>query len=466
MKNIEKQDKQKFETLSSYYKNQAKLRKMTTSLMKKEFNLTFAENRSFTHYAEFPLAEYYDFVKFSENPGATQEGFKRKRGNKIDVVKKGLPTEKEGLEIFLKYLQKIGNDNYILIGHNIKTFDNNVILTRAKENNIDQNLILDFQDSYVFDTLDLMRLFTQQLIFMNNLCEKGIAEQLSDGKKTSAKTKKTVSSILKAKEMHDTLKEKYPSIKAKLDGIMLLYESTKKIEQSHTADDDCKQLANSLIPTVVQMSEMIKDYDEVLSLLDPETFASAKSFSDDPRSLSKLASSAISKIKSDLLFNPDFIMNTLIPDFEISLGDLEFTPKDFSGSQEEFRFLKSTKTNLQIAIDSVIKEFFYYLVKVLFDKADRTLTDQQIQHILTLRRAEVAQYFKSWAESEAKTNNIVKQSIDYIQAFKSSSNTSDIRKTTPSQWQKSQNPLETKPQEDDPMNLSESLVKKWKKMIL
>lgn len=463
MVKIRGEDPNRYRLLISYYNNQLKLKTMTTSLLNKQFNLTWSENRAFTHYEDFPLAEYYDFVKTSNNPEAKQTSFRRIVRGQQKLVKRGLPSEKEGLEMFLKYLQDLGNENYILIGHNIKTFDNNVILTRSKENGIDEQLILDFQDSYVFDTLDLMKIYTKQLVFMNDLCNSGIEEKLAARKTAPKRAEKTSESILKAKEMHDTLKEKYPSIKAKLDGIMQLYESTKDLEQSHTADDDCKQLANAMIPTIVQMTQMIKDYDEVLDLIDPETTPAPRSFSDIPSSRSQVASTAVSKIKSDLLFNPDFITSELLPGFDISMKDIEFTPKDFSGSSEEFRALKATQSNLQKSIDDIIKQFFYYLVKALFEDSSN-LTDEQIQTIMTLRRADVAEYFRQWTSSEASDNLVVQRALEHIKAFKESDFGSRMRRKSPREWA-SQNPLETKPQEDDPMNLSESIINKWSRMI-
>jgi hypothetical protein len=461
---LKKEDPARHKTLMRYYRNQANLKKMTINFLKKEFDLTWAENRAFTHYEDFPLAEYYEFVKTSERKEAKQIAFKRIVKGKQKLVKHGLPTEKEGLEMFLKYLQDLGNDNYILIGHNIKTFDNNVILARCQENEIDEKLILDFQDSYVFDTLDLMKIYTKQLVFMNNLCESGIAEKLSSRKTAPKRAEKTKDSIMKAKELHDTLKDEYPSVKAKLDGIMRLYESTKDLEQSHTADDDCKQLANALIPSIVQMTKMIKDYGEVLDLIDDKETPPPSSFSDLPTSRSKVASSAVSKIKSDLLYNPDFIASNLLPGFNLSMKDIDITPKDFSGSPDEYKSIKATKNNFQKSIDDIVKQFYYYLVKILFEDT-KSLTDSQVQTIMTLRRAEVGEYFKKWSSTEATSNDTVKNAIDHIKAFADAKAGSEIRRMSRKKWSAPKNPLETKPQEDDPLNMSESIINKWSRMI-
>jgi len=469
MKKLKNEDPDRFEVLKGHYNNQLKLKKLTLNYLKKQFNLTWAENRAFTKYADFPLPEYFNFVRTSEDPSAPKTSFRKKVGGRIKTEKKGLPTEKEGLEIFLNYLKDIGNNEYILIGHNIKTFDNNVILMRSKENEIDDSLILDFQDSFVFDTLDIMRIYVKQITFMHNVCQAGLDKKMRGRKTAPAKAQKTADSILAAKQKHDSLKDVYSSLKAKLDGLMKLHDSTKDIIQTHTADDDCKQLANVFIPTVLEMTKMIKDYEEILNLLSDSDEIDidqigAETFTQQKRTPSDASSSAISKIKSDLLFDPDIVFSNLLPGFKIDMSDLEFTPKDFSGSKEEYAELKQTATELQKSVNVVIREFFYFLLKELYPNAS-SIEDADYVKIMTMRRSDVVTIFKKWCAEEASANPAVNKAIAFMAKFRDAKPGSEFRKTKFSEFDLDSNPMQTKPQEDDPLNLSESIFRKWKKII-
>ena len=105
---------------------------------RESLGITYAENKAFTRYNEFPL-EKYSSLQYT--------------------VDGKLPNEKQAISAFLRYLKSLGKNNYILIGHNIRSFDNNVILQRGAINGVSKSDLKFFQDSLELDTLNLMNLY-------------------------------------------------------------------------------------------------------------------------------------------------------------------------------------------------------------------------------------------------------------------------------------------------------------------
>ena len=124
------------------------------------FAFTYGENKTFTHYDDFPLEKYED-LQFTVNDQ--------------------LPNEKQGINAFLDYLIGLGKNKYILVGHNIKSFDNTVIMQRGELNGVSKRKLSFFQDSYALDTLTLMNLYKKQIAFFFSFLNEIDAEpQITD----------------------------------------------------------------------------------------------------------------------------------------------------------------------------------------------------------------------------------------------------------------------------------------------
>jgi hypothetical protein len=447
-----------------YYYNLTELKKMTTNYARREFNLTWAENKSFTKYADFPLPEYYQFVRTADKKGEGYDklplnDFKTPEG---DIKSRRMPSQKEGLEIFLKYLRDIGNEEYILVGHNIKSFDNNVILAKAEEEGIDSELILSFQDSYVFDTLPLMKTYVQQIKYMDKL----VTEKINDALRAQGDDR-TATSIEETKKQHDVLKERYPGLKSKLDGLMALHDSTKGLKQTHTADDDCKQLANVFIPTVLEMTKMLRDYNNLLRTLgnshadDLETFDD-RTFTQQPVTQSDLTGPVISKLKSDLLYDELDLIKKIVPSISITIDDLDFVPDDYAEDKNQYKSIKAYKEERKAQLDKLIRRFFYYINSELGIKG--RVNNSSLRKVLNLNRSEVLNYFKKWIKelpNRQEDQKIVDKVIEFFEKEEELKTTSVTQRANNNIRKKHGTISNT---ENTP-RLDESLINKWKKMI-
>lgn len=207
--------------------------------LQKALDFTYAENKTFTAYDNFPIPEYEGFLAHDKNAP---------------------PTEAEGIKLFLEYLKSLGANKYILVGHNIKSFDNNVILGRASIHNISKKLVDYFQNSEALDTLEFLQLFTKQMQFFND-----ILPSVQDSENISGETKATMA---KSQAAGNEIIKMHGDIKTKLDGIMKIYDSTKEFDQTHTADDDCEKLAKVFLESIMEMYEMDKAFRELAQKID------------------------------------------------------------------------------------------------------------------------------------------------------------------------------------------------------
>ena len=343
----------------SRYALRKELEKLTKDLTRSALRFTYAENKMFTEYDNFPLDKYKSL----------------QRGD--------LPSEKEGLLIFLDYLKSIGNENYVLIGHNINSFDNKVIVARSQFNNIKGEALKSFQDSMSFDTLPLLRLYVKQLEYYNKLYK----EKLSD----LSPEQQDLSSF--AKQKIETLREIYPSLKAKLDGMMKLFEETRDYEQTHTADDDCEQLARVFIGATLDMFEMMSTYNDALRILD---MGEATVFDTKEPSLKDLKDSIVSKMMEDS------------ENYFYSQGKRDFLSKyPFMDKGQDNP--KVTKKNIKSARRAIYDDF----AKALLAKKSKDVKNFKPADMMKLNTADVGKQFIKWMESR-RLGEISKQAVEYI----------------------------------------------------
>ena len=343
----------------SRYALRKELEKLTKDLTRGALSFTYAENKMFTEYDQFPLDKYKSLQKGD------------------------LPSEKEGLLIFLDYLKSIGNEEYVLIGHNINSFDNKVIVARSQFNNIKGEALKSFQDSMSFDTLPLLRLYVKQLEYYNKLYK----EKLSD----LSPEQQDLSSF--AKQKIETLREIYPSLKAKLDGMMKLFEETRDYEQTHTADDDCEQLARVFIGATLDMFEMMSAYNDALRILDmgEETVFDTK----EP-ALEDLKDSIVSKVMED---SENYFYSQGKRDF---LSRYPFIDK----AQDNPRAIKK---NIKSARRTIYADF----AQALLQKKSKDIKNFKPADMMKLNTADVGKQFIKWMSSGG-LGKLSKQAIEYI----------------------------------------------------
>jgi len=243
-----------------------------TYYLNKVFAFTYTENKNFTQYENFPLEKYESFHPTGFQPGSI--------------------TEEQGLRAFLQYLKSLGKDNYILVGHNIKSFDNNVIMKRTAKYRISKKLVDSFQDSQFLDSLDLLTMYTKQMQFFADLLPID-PEGLE---------KSTTQVATRSKESIETIVLMHKKLKSKLDGLMKIFEETKNFTQTHTADDDCEKLAQVLIRAIGDMYEMDKAFTDLDNKItfEPTQTRPFTPLSSKEMTPGKIRSAVLSKFTADL----------------------------------------------------------------------------------------------------------------------------------------------------------------------
>ena len=342
------------------YEKKQELEQTIKDLKRNEFAFTYAENKMFTEYEEFPLDKY----KF--------------------LLQGNYPSEKEGLEMFLDYLNGIGNKNYILVGHNINAFDNRVIVARSQVNGIKSKELKNFQNSMTFDTLPLLRLYVKQMEHYSKLVKEK-SDEISP-------EQQALEQVVDKKM--NTLREIYPSLKAKLDGLMKLFEETKDYEQTHTADDDCDQLAKVFVGATLDMFEMMKAYNDLLSILDAE---SATPFIPKQMTWKDMEGPIVSKIMEDVV------------NYFYTQGKSSFLKKYpfLDASQDNPKVIAK---NLKDARKTIYSDFTNYLL----EKKRKEDKNFRPEFMLELDTEDSGKQFIKWMER----NELGKPSIeakDYIE---------------------------------------------------
>lgn len=207
----------------------------TLKKIKNRIGTTVAENKAFTKYDEFPKQTY-----------------KRLSVNKKNANGDLLPMdEKEALIKFFEFLDNQGENEYILIGQNINSFDNPFVVRRSKLYGIGKEKYKKFTNSFVYDT---------KLLFQSFIDYLKVFQQLYN---TVAKDANLQSSIdvVAMDDINEEIGKILANLtldgvpKAKLQTLMKAFVS-EDAEQTHTADDDCEKLAQVLFPLVAKYKEI------------------------------------------------------------------------------------------------------------------------------------------------------------------------------------------------------------------
>jgi hypothetical protein len=240
----------------------------------KAFAFTYTENKNFTEYDKFPLERYRDGYGYDEEEAR--------------------PNEKQGILKFLKYLKSLGKNKYILIGHNIKAFDNSVINQRSKMHRIPATLRSHFQDSEALDSLNLLNIYTKQMSWFSKKADE-MLEDVSIGEKTKEVSRESRRKVQEITKMHKR-------VKSKLDGMLKVFKETENKTQTHTADDDCEDLARVLSLAVIDMLSMAEAYSELSSqVLVPHETPDMPTYGPKKRTPSQIAPTVKTKFKNDLI---------------------------------------------------------------------------------------------------------------------------------------------------------------------
>jgi hypothetical protein len=402
------------------YQNFNSLRRVRDKLAT-EFTFTWSENRAFTKYSEFPRPDYVKYMLNARGPGKSGETTKVIVGGTPRTV--NLPTEEYGIDQFLRFIKKYDKEEYVLVGHNIKSFDNNIVLSKALQFNLPDELIKHFQDSYVFDTLTFLTMYVNQLIYFKQMSDK--FDNLLDEKPMY----KSLLSSTVAK--HEKLKEKYSSLKAKLDGLMTLHEKTQSNIQQYTADDDCVQLFEVLIPSIVETIRMLSLYNAIKESVDTFTDMQIAEIPKDvpydtvSMSTSEVGTAVLSKIKSDLFTlqylskndQKEMLSDTPIDFLQLNAEDLEIPENDEVMTWKEKRKFKAMQENIAAAKNSIVKYYGQWLAsKLLENKKYKDKTNLEIANIISLmKRSFIRDYFKKWLQSDHfKTQKTLVRNIEHI----------------------------------------------------
>ena len=317
------------------------------------FAFTYTENKNFTEYEKFPLNKYRTDNEETQTPLFNDDPSLR-------------PTEKEGIRQFLEYLKSLGKNNYILIGHNIRAFDNSVILKRAVMNKIPKNLIAYFQDSKALDSLNLLNIYVKQLLwFQQNV--KTFMEQedpIEKAQELATESDRKIQQIIK----------KHKKAKSKLDGLLSVFPETEDKIQTHTADDDCEDLARVMALAVVDMMSMSKIFEEInQQVLTVDYVDGLPTYAPVRRTPSKLASHLKTKFKNDLV--------------QLDVIDPIFA-KNFSGKEKEGE-----------AITRVAERFTSWLVNDYISKKPKLNSDEVFNNLLKFRTKQVGDAYQNWLSS-------------------------------------------------------------------
>lgn len=344
----------------------------------KAFAMTYTENKNFTEYESFPLERYRDGYGYN--------------------AEEARPNEKEGLRKFLSYLKSLGANNYILIGHNIKSFDNSVVLKRAKKYGLPKTLVDYFQNSQALDSLNLLNMYTQQMVWFNNNIETITSDAaISDkAKEVAIESKRKIEEIVK---MHKTAK-------SKLDGMLKVFDITKDKIQTHTADDDCEDLARVLTLAVLDMYSMAEGIQSLRNMpLTPQFTDEIPRYEPKKKVPSKIAAQVKTKLKNDLVQ-----LNIIEPEFA----------KQFSGKDKENEALKY-----------VVERFASWLVNdYMKEKTELELSREEVFHDLLKfkTQTDTKRAYEKWlttVKTEKDTDNMQQTQLDF-----------DLKESIYSKWKR------------------------------
>jgi hypothetical protein len=237
-------------------KKDAKELKKRISQIKNLIDMSRKENQELTHAKDFPLKHFrsQDFgIETDSNGKVIEKTEKEGLQGFIDFVTSVSPVPKPTTEDILTLEPAVASfptsGDTIIIGHNIVAFDNSFILERCKNHKIEPE---GFSDLFVYDTRTLFEYFLRYVNYAKyalNFFTYGQEGKLLDQSPEFKKVwKESGMSII-----YKGLLTKTGTLSAKLEKFMKMYN--KDAKQTHTADDDCVQLAivfNAIRPEIVK----------------------------------------------------------------------------------------------------------------------------------------------------------------------------------------------------------------------
>jgi len=267
--------------------------------IKSDIGMSYHENLEFTNYKTFPLKKYVNYnsdmadgetnkefvdnyKKFINDPSFIK-GKKSINQVRADTIvdrdseryNTTLVSEKYALTKFLEWMEARSKEgDFLLMGQNIAAFDNAVIQNRAKFYGLQDKFITQFFDTRMFDTLSFFRSIFKPIMQFYEKVSKDVqqAETLSGTEyelmfsgnnndfQDVANMKESLSN---AKQKLDAMRKMYPNLRAKLDGLMVMFYGEAHT-QTHTADDDCEQLLRVFLPAFKEVKNLISFYGDEL----------------------------------------------------------------------------------------------------------------------------------------------------------------------------------------------------------
>lgn len=272
---------------------------LTMKKITDEIGMSYGENKQFTKYKTFPLKKYVSYnddlaraesdKQFAQNYRLFVPNTKTRAFNRNDTVvpdevpgqpkppsyRTTLVSEKHALESFLDWF---GNKNkeegkFLLMGQNIAAFDNAVIQNRAKKYGLQSKFVNNFFDSMMFDTLSFFKsAFIPTMKFFEKVQEDidkysktvfDLYAQRKTPEQQPGDFNPVYESLVTANLKLEAMRKKYPNLRSKLDGLMVMFYGENHV-QTHTADDDCEQLLRIFLPTFQEVKVLIDFFGDTL----------------------------------------------------------------------------------------------------------------------------------------------------------------------------------------------------------
>lgn len=263
-----KEDDLLYYVVNSKSKNDVRNLKNRISEYKNLIGMSHQENQILTNAKDFPIERFRkpeygitmtndEVTKIPEAQGL--QGF-------IDYMTNISPVPAPSTEDVLTLTPAAANfpteGDTILVGHNIVAFDNSFILERCKVHGIDPK---GFSDVFVYDTRSLFEYFLRYVNYSKYALNFFRYVEAGKGMPESDEFKKLWDSSGMSK-IYNGLLTKTKTLSAKLEKFMKMYN--KDAKQTHTADDDCIQLAKVFNGIRPEISKVMKDTVEIINFVE------------------------------------------------------------------------------------------------------------------------------------------------------------------------------------------------------
>ena len=165
--------------------------------------------------------------------------------------------------------------------------------------------------------------------------------------------------------------------------MMKLFEETRDYEQTHTADDDCEQLARVFIGATLDMFEMMSAYNDALKILD---MGEATVFDTKEPALKDLKNSIVSKVMEDS------------ENYFYSQGKRDFLSR-YSFMDKGQDNPKAIKKNIKSARRAIYADF----AQALLQKKSKDVRNFKPADMMKLNTADVGKQFETEPDRNGNT---------------------------------------------------------------